>query len=56
MNKDIARSNNDSESIPCKERDGNWITCNENIFKTLKKPADDNSFNNGGKKNRYSDS
>ena len=50
MNKDIARSNNDSESIPCNERDGNWITYNENIFKALKKPADDNSFNNGGKK------
>ena len=50
MDKDVARSNSDSESIPCKERDEKWITGNENILNALKKPADDNSFNNGGKK------
>ena len=50
MDKDIARSSSYSESTPCKERDGKWITGNENIFKALKKPADDKSFNNGGKK------
>ena len=50
MDKNIAGSNSDSESIPYKERDGKWITGNENIFKALKKPVADNSFNNGGKK------
>ena len=50
MNKNLAQSNSDSDSLPCKERDGTWITGNENIFKVLKKPADHNSFNNGDKK------
>ena len=35
MDKYIARSNIDSKSIPCKERDGKWTTGNEYIFKSL---------------------
>ena len=51
MDKDIAGSNSDSESISYTERDGKWIIDNENIFKEgLKKPVAGNSFNNGGKK------
>ena len=50
MDKYITGSNSDSESIPCKERNEKWITDYENIFKALKKPADENSFNSGGKK------
>ena len=51
MDEDIAGSNNDTESIPYKERFGKWNVENEKIFKEgRKEPVADKSLNNSGKK------
>ena len=51
MDEDIAGSNNDTESIPYKERFGKWNVENEKIFKEgRKEPVADNSLNNNGEK------
>lgn len=48
---DIAGSNSDAESIPQKERYGEWIVENEKIFKEGgKELGAGNSFNNDNEK------